>query len=264
MKIVILKNYEEISRWTARYITKKVNDFKPLSDNPFVLGLPTGSTPIGTYKELIALNKTGKISFENVVTFNMDEYVGLERNHEESYYSFMHRNLFNHINIQKNNIHILDGNAADPLEECNNYEEKINSFGGIELFLGGMGADGHIAFNVPGSSLNSKTRLVNLNFETIVSNARFFDNDFTQVPKQALTVGVKTVMDAREVLIIVNGHKKARALQHVVEGGVNHMWTLSALQNHPNATIVCDDEATWELKVGTVNYFREMNNADNL
>ncbi len=134
----------------------------------------------------------------------------------------------------------------------------------LNLFLGGMGADGHIAFNVPGSSLNSKTRLVNLNFETIVSNARFFDNDFTQVPKQALTVGVKTVMDAREVLIIVNGHKKARALQHVVEGGVNHMWTLSALQNHPNATIVCDDEATWELKVGTVNYFREMNNADNL
>ncbi len=194
----------------------------------------------------------------------MDEYAGIEKNHPESYYSFMHRNLFDHVNIDKKNIHMLNGNAPDPLEECSNYEEKIKSFGGIELFLGGMGADGHIAFNVPGSSLNSRTRLVNLNFETIASNARFFDNDLTQVPKQALTVGVKTVMDAREVLIIVNGHKKARALQHVVEGGINHMWTLSALQNHPNATIVCDEEATWELKVGTVNYFRDMNNADNL
>ncbi len=264
MKLVILKDYEEISRWSARYITKKINDFKAAPDAPFVLGLPTGSSPIGTYQELAALNQSGKISFENVVTFNMDEYVDLPEDHPESYHSFMNRHFFDHININRENVHLLNGNTPNLLEECEAYEEKIKSYGGIQLFLGGMGADGHIAFNVPGSSLTSRTRLVNLNYETIASNARFFDDDMTKVPKQALTVGVQTVMDAREILIIVQGIKKARALQHVVEGGVNHMWTLSALQNHPDATIVCDEKATWELKVGTVKYFKELNNAENL
>lgn len=264
MKLVILENYEEISRWTAKYIAKKINDFKLSEENPYVLGLPTGSSPIGTYKELVDLYNERKLSFKNVVTFNMDEYVGLAEDHPESYRNFMQRHLFNHINIHEENIHIPDGNAPDLLQECDDYEEKINSFGGIQLFLGGMGADGHIAFNVPGSSLSSRTRLVNLNYETIAANARFFDDDLTKVPKQALTVGVQTIMDACEVVIIVSGFQKARALQHVVEGGVNHMWTLSALQNHPNAIIVCDEKATWELKVGTVNYFKELTNADNL
>jgi glucosamine-6-phosphate deaminase len=176
----------------------------------------------------------------------------------------MHRYLFDHIDINRNSINLLNGNTLAPEKECNSYEEKIRSYGGIELFLGGMGADGHIAFNVPGSSLQSRTRMVNLNYETILANARFFEDDLTKVPKQALTVGVQTIMDAREILIIVNGIKKARAFQQVVEGAVNHMWTLSALQNHPNAIIVCDEKATWELKVGTVNYFRDLNNADNL
>lgn len=263
MKLVILENYKAISRWAAKYMAKKINDFNPSAENPFVLGLPTGSSPVGTYQELITMSKSAKISFENVVTFNMDEYVGLAEEHPESYHSFMNRNFFNHINVNRKNVHIPNGNAPDMMEECISYEEKIKASGGIELFLGGMGADGHIAFNVPGSSLTSRTRLVNLNYETIAANARFFDNDLAKVPKQALTVGVQTVMDAREVLIIVNGYKKARALKQVVEGGINHMWTLSALQSHPNAIIVCDDEATWELKVGTVNYFKELNNADN-
>lgn len=264
MKIVILEDYEEISRWTARYIAKKINDFKASADNPFVLGLPTGSSPIGTYEELITMNKLGKLSFKDVVTFNMDEYVGIPVDHPESYHNFMHRYLFDNIDIIKQNINILDGNAIDPIKECDDFEKKIKTYGGIELFLGGMGADGHIAFNVPGSSLQSRTRLVNLNYETISANARFFDNDLTKVPKQALTVGVQTIMDASEIVIIVSGIKKARALQHVIEGGVNHMWTLSALQNHPNAIVVCDEKATWELKVGTVKYFKELNNADNL
>lgn len=264
MKLVILENYEEISRWTAKYITKKINDNRPTSDNPFVIGLPTGSSPIGTYEELVSIHKSGKLSFENVVTFNMDEYVGIAENHPESYHNFMQRHLFDHVDLNKKSIHIPDGNAQDLMKECENYEAKINSFGGIELFMGGMGADGHIAFNVPGSSLSSRTRLVNLNYETIAANARFFDGDLSKVPKQAVTVGVQTIMDAREVLIIVSGFNKARALQHVVEGGVNHMWTLSALQNHSNAIVVCDEKATWELKVGTVNYFKELNNADNL
>lgn len=257
MKLKILKNYEEISEWTAQYIAKRINDFLPTNKKPFVLGLPTGSSPLGTYKKLIELNQSGKVSFANVVTFNMDEYVGISPDHPESYHRFMFDNFFNHIDIDKKNIHILDGNAQYLNKECADFEEKIKSFGGIELFLGGMGADGHLAFNVPGSSLNSRTRLVNLNYDTILANSRFFDNDISKVPNQALTVGVQTVLDAREVVILVNGYKKARALQKVVEEGINHMWTLSALQNHPRGTIVCDDDATMELKVGTVKYFRE-------
>lgn len=257
MKLVIQKNYKDISQWTANYVAKRINDFNPTNEKPFVLGLPTGSSPLGTYQKLIELNKAGKVSFKNVVTFNMDEYVGLAKEHPESYYSFMHVNFFNHIDIKKENINILNGNAADPVKECNNFEQKINILGGIELFMGGMGADGHIAFNIPGSSLQSRTRLVNLNYDTIIANSRFFDNDLDQVPKQALTVGVQTVLDSKEVVIIVNGYKKARALQNVVEGGINHMWTLSALQTHPQSIIVCDEDATMELKMGTVKYFRE-------
>jgi len=188
----------------------------------------------------------------------MDEDVGLAKDHPESYYTFMHDNFFNHIDIKKENINILDGNAADPVKECSDYEAKIALYGGIELFMGGMGADGHIAFNVPGSALNSRTRLVNLNYDTIVANSRFFDNDKTKVPKQALTVGVQTVLDSREVIIVVNGYKKARALQKVVEEGINHMWTLSAMQNHAQGIIVCHENSTLELKVGTVKYFKEL------
>ena len=257
MKLVIHQNYEELSQWAADHIAERISQFNPTSNNPFVLGLPTGSTPIGTYKALIELYKAGKVSFKNVVTFNMDEYVAIAEDHPESYHSFMFENFFNHIDIPRENIHILNGNAADLDKECEEYEEKIKSFGGIELFMGGMGADGHLAFNVPGSSLQSRTRLVNLNYDTIVANSRFFDNDLSQVPKQALTVGVQTVLDSKEVLVLVNGYKKARALQNVVENGMNHMWTLSALQAHPNGIIVCDEEATMELKVGTVKYFKE-------
>ncbi len=258
MKLVIRENYEQISQWAAQYIANRINDFNPTKEKPFVIGLPTGSSPLGTYKELIKLYKAGKVSFQHVVSFNMDEYVGIAKEHSESYHRFMHDNFFDFIDMNKNNINILDGNADDPIKECQQYEAKIKALGGIELFMGGMGADGHIAFNIPGSSLQSRTRLVNLNYDTIVANSRFFDNDINQVPKQALTVGVQTVLDSKEVLIVVTGYKKARALQHVVEEGINHMWTLSALQNHPNNTIVCDEDATMELKVGTVKYFRDL------
>lgn len=257
MELIIHKNYDEISRYTANYIAKRINDFNPTKNNPFVLGLPTGSTPMGTYRELIELYKAGKVSFKHVVTFNMDEYVGIPKDHEQSYHTFMHNNFFSHVDIEKSNINIPDGNADNPEKECVEYEQKIESLGGIELFLGGMGADGHIAFNVPGSSLSSRTRVVNLNYDTILANSRFFDNDMDKVPKQSITVGVQTVLDAREVVIVVNGYKKARALQKVVEGSITHMWTLSALQMHPKGVIICDEEATMELKVGTVKYFTE-------
>ena len=257
MQLIIKKNYEEIGKWTADYIAAKINAFNPTAEKPFVIGLPTGSSPIGTYQELIKKYKAGEISFKNVVTFNMDEYVGLPKDHPQSYYSFMHNNFFRHIDIRPENINIPDGNAPDMEKECRVYEDKISKLGGIRLFLGGMGADGHIAFNVPGSSLSSRTRVVNLNYDTIMANSRFFDNDMDKVPKQSVTVGVQTVFDAHEVVILVSGYKKARALQQVVEGAVSHMWTLSVLQLHPHGTIVCDDEATMELKVGTVKYFTE-------
>ncbi|MFV0269370.1 MAG: glucosamine-6-phosphate deaminase, partial [Draconibacterium sp.] len=166
MKLIIHNNYDEISQWTANHIATRINEFQPTPEEPFVLGLPTGSSPLGTYKALIDLNKSGRVSFENVVTFNMDEYVGIAEDHPESYHSFMFNNFFNLIDIKKENIHILNGNASDLDKECAEYEEKIKNYGGIELFMGGMGADGHLAFNVPGSSLQSRTRLVNLNYDT--------------------------------------------------------------------------------------------------
>ena len=269
MKIIIRKDYDGLSKWVADYIAQRINEFKPTKSKPFVMGLPTGSSPLGTYKALISLYKKGKVSFKNVVTFNMDEYVGLKPEHPESYHKFMWSNFFKYIDIPKQNVNILNGMARNLEKECLNYEKKIKSYGGIELFLGGIGPDGHIAFNEPGSSLASRTRIKTLNLNTIKANSRFFDDDINKVPKMALTVGVQTVMSAREVVVIINRYHKARALRQVVEEGVNHMWTVSMLQMHAKAVIVCDDEATMELKVETVKYFKEIeqiidNNMDGL
>jgi glucosamine-6-phosphate deaminase len=226
--------------------------FGPTAERPFVLGLPTGSSPLPIYQALIAAYKQGRISFKHVVTFNMDEYVGLPRDHPESYHSFMHTNFFSHVNIDPKNVNILDGNAPNLTEECRRYEEKIKTLGGIELFLGGVGSDGHIAFNEPGSSLSSRTRIKTLTYETIVANARFFNNNLDAVPHMALTVGVQTIMEAKEVVIIATGTSKAPAIQQAIEGGVSHLCTLSCLQLHPRSMVVVDDNATMELKVKTV------------
>ncbi|MGP1590947.1 MAG: glucosamine-6-phosphate deaminase [Prevotella sp.] len=258
MRLIIEKNYDALSKWAAEYVIKRINEFNPTPEHRFVLGLPTGSSPIGMYKELVKACKEGRVSFKNVVTFNMDEYCGLPESHPESYHSFMANNLFNHIDCPKENIHILNGNAENLDEECARYEEMIRQAGGIDLFLGGIGPDGHIAFNEPCSSLSSRTRIKTLTSDTIIANSRFFDNDVNKVPKNALTVGVGTVLDAREVLILVNGHNKARALQAAVEGPVTQMWTISALQLHQHGIIVCDEAATDELKVGTYKYFKDI------
>lgn len=258
MRNLIFPDFNGMSKWTAHYVAHRINTSNATSENPFVLGLPTGSSPLGVYKELVALYEQGKVSFKNVVTFNMDEYVGLSEDHPQSYHYFMRENLFSHIDIPDDQIHIPNGNAPDLKAECYEYEEKIRSTGGIDLFLGGIGEDGHIAFNEPGSSLSSRTRLKTLTYDTVVANARFFGGDVNKVPKTALTVGVGTVMDAGEVLILVSGIKKARALRMMVEEGVNHMWTASMLQLHPKGVVVCDEEATMELKVGTVKYFKDI------
>lgn len=263
MRLIIEPDYAEVSKWAAAYVVSKIRKVNPTAEKPFVLGLPTGSSPLGMYKELIKMNQQGVVSFKNVVTFNMDEYIGLPREHPQSYHSFMWNNFFKHVDIQEKNVNLLNGNAEDLDAECERYEAKIKSVGGIDLFLGGIGPDGHIAFNEPGSSLTSRTRRKTLTTDTIIVNSRFFDNDVNKVPKTALTVGVGTVMDADEVLIIVNGLGKARALRHAVEEGITQMWTISALQMHRKGIIVCDYAACYELKVGTYKYFLDIEK-DNL
>ena len=256
MRLIIQSDYDLVSKWTANYIASRISAHK--EERPFVLGLPTGSSPLGTYKELINLHKEGKVSFANVITFNMDEYCGIPREHPQSYHTFMWQNFFSHIDVKAENTNLLNGNAPDLMAECRRYEDKIKSVGGIDLFMGGIGPDGHLAFNEPGSSLSSRTRVKTLTHDTIVANSRFFDNDTNKVPRTAVTVGIGTVMDAREVVIICNGLNKARALQHAVEESINHMWTISALQMHPQGIIVCDETATFELKVGTYKYFKDI------
>ncbi|KAI0829787.1 hypothetical protein BC628DRAFT_1314822, partial [Trametes gibbosa] len=256
--LIIRDDAASVGEYIANYIAKRINDFSPTPERPFVLGLPTGSSPIPTYKHLIKLVKDGKLSFKNVVTFNMDEYVGLPEDHPESYHTFMFREFFSHIDIPPSQVNILNGNAKDLIGECNAYEARIKSFGGIELFLGGIGEDGHIAFNEPGSSLASRTRIKTLAYDTILANARFFNNDIAAVPRMALTVGVATVLDSREVVVVVTGQRKALALSKAIEEGVNHLWTLSALQMHPWALIVVDEDATAELHVKTVKYFKSI------
>ncbi|MBR4829311.1 MAG: glucosamine-6-phosphate deaminase [Muribaculaceae bacterium] len=258
MRLIIEPNYERVSKWAANYVAKRINEANPTPDKPFKLGCPTGSSPLGMYSELIKMNKAGQVSFQNVITFNMDEYCNLPEDHPESYHSFMWKNFFSHIDIKPENVNILNGNAPDVLKECEEYEARIQAVGGIDLFMGGVGPDGHIAFNEPGSSLTSLTRQKTLTRDTIIANSRFFDGDVNKVPKTALTVGVGTVMAAREVMILVNGHAKARALQAAIEGAVNHMWTISALQMHEHGIIVSDEDAADELKVSTYKYFKDI------
>ncbi|CAL1705863.1 unnamed protein product [Somion occarium] len=258
MRLIIRDDPKAVGEYIGNYIAKRINDFAPTAEKPFVLGLPTGSSPIPTYKHLISLVKAGKLSFKHVVTFNMDEYVGLPEDHPESYHTFMFREFFSHIDIPPSQVNILNGNAKDLIGECNAYEARIKSHGGIELFLGGIGEDGHIAFNEPGSSLASRTRIKTLAYDTILANARFFNNDIAAVPRMALTVGVATVLDSKEVIVVVTGQRKALALSKAIEEGVNHLWTLSALQTHPWALIVVDEDATAELHVKTVKYFKSI------
>ena len=230
MRVVIQDSYEKMSLWAAHYIANKINNHK--EDRPFILGLPTGSSPIGVYKELARMNQAGEVSFANVVTFNMDEYLGLPHEHDQSYWYFM--------------------------------EEKIASYGGIDLFMGGIGVDGHIAFNEPFTSLKSRTGVRDLTTDTRIVNSRFFGGDPEAVPSQALSVGVGTVYDSKEVLILINGHNKARALAATVEGNVSHKWTCSALQMHNGAIIACDEAACGELTVDTYKYFLDIEKKERL
>lgn len=260
MRVIIQKDYNKCAKWVANYIANKIQVARPTATKPFVLGLPTGSTPLGVYKELINMFKMRKLSFEHVVTFGMDEYIGLGPKHPQSYAYFMFENFYNHIDIKKENINMLNGLTTDYAKECRMYENKMRHYGGIDLFFGGIGSDGHIAFNEPGSSLTSRTRVKTLTQETRKDNSRFFNNNINEVPKTVLTVGVGTIMDAEEVLIMATGEGKAEAIHTTIEEGISHMCAASALQMHEHGIIVCDDDACKKMSSKTVDYFKEIEN----
>lgn len=258
MRLVIKNDYDEVSRWAARHVANRIEAFAPGPGRLFTLGLPTGASPEGMYRELVRLHREEGLSFRHVATFNMDEYVGLSASDPRSYRAYMRDRLFDRVDVEAANAHLPDGAAAELDAECAAYERAIAEAGGIRLFVGGVGADGHLAFNEPGSSLASRTRQKTLTADTRMANARYFGGDPEAVPPRALTVGIGTILDADEILLIVSGHAKARALRAMVEEGVNHMWTASCLQLHRKAVVVCDEDATDELTVRTVRYFKEI------
>ncbi|WP_159714208.1 glucosamine-6-phosphate deaminase [Blochmannia endosymbiont of Camponotus nipponensis] len=258
MRVIFLDTYDHVAQWVAHYVVYQINSFHPTIDKPFVLGLPTGRTPMKTYKNIITMHQSSQISFKYVIIFTMDEYFGLSCEDPKSYHAFIHTNFINHIDIPKENVYVLNGDTNDIKNECKQYEEKIKSYGGIDLLIGGVGSDGHLAFNEPGSSLTSRTRIKNLSKETRISNSKFFNDNIDSVPKFALTIGIATLLESKEIIIIATGLDKAVAVQAAIEGSINHMWTITCLQLHPKSILVCDELSTMELKIKTVKYFQEL------
>ena len=241
MRVIIESSEERVSQRAAQFISEMVRR-RPLC----VLGLATGGTPLGTYRELIRLHREEGLDFSRVTTFNLDEYVGLEPAHPQSYRHFMQTNLFDHLNIDSQRTHVPDGRALNFEAACQRYEQMIRDAGGIDLQLLGIGSDGHIAFNEPGSSLGSRTRLKTLARETIQDNARFF-GDEAAVPRMAVTMGVGTILESRRCLLLAVGESKAEAIQATVEGPITAQVTASALQLHREVIVVLDEAAASKL-----------------
>ncbi|MBI3579765.1 MAG: glucosamine-6-phosphate deaminase, partial [Ignavibacteriales bacterium] len=237
MLLSIKDTFEDMSREAATLIADRIHR-KP----NLVLGLATGSTPLGLYKELIRMHKEEGLSFAKVTTFNLDEYIGLPRTHDQSYYYFMWENLFKHIDVDRRYIYVPNGMATDIEGHCDWYEDEIKRLGGIDLQVLGIGANGHIAFNEPGSSLGSRTRIKTLTEQTVKDNARFFKN-IAEVPKTAITMGIGTIMEAKEVILLANSTSKARAIKEAVEGPVTGMVPASIIQMHRKAYVIVDKAA---------------------
>lgn len=242
MEVVILDSYEAISKEAAKIVQKLVQN-KPNC----VLGLATGSTPLGLYQELIRMHKEEGLDFSKVSTFNLDEYYGIPHSHSQSYHTFMHENFFNHINIQPERIYLPSGTADDVKAFCQWYEDEIKRIGGIDLQILGIGRDGHIAFNEPGSSLGSRTRIKTLTEETIEDNARFFGSK-AEVPRYAITMGVGTITEAKEIILLASGESKAATIAQAIEGPMTAWVTASILQLHPKTTFILDNAAASKLK----------------
>jgi len=256
MRLIITE--EHVGEWAAYYVAKTILDFAPTKDKLFILGLSGGSTVIPMYKYLVDFYNDGVISFENVHFFNTGEYIGLDPTDDKTFYNFIHKYFFNYINCPNKNIHLLNPSVKDIKLEARNYEKTIKKYGGVHLWICGIGNDGHLAFNEPGSSLSSYTRDKELAFETRVANAKFFDGDINLVPKAALTVGIQTILNGKEVLVLAQGSSKARALQLSIEEGINHLYPASALQFHDKTTIVADELAVSDIRVRTYRYHKEV------
>ena len=237
MLVLKVKDYEELSKQVAEVIADEIRKKQDI-----VLGLATGDTPLGLFKNLIRMHKEEGLDFSKVRTFNLDEYIGLPPTHKESYHYFMHENLFKHINIDPRNVYIPDGMVKNISAYCEWYEEKIREVGGIDIQILGIGRDGHIGFNEPGSSLGSRTRIKTLSKETLEDNARFFWG-IENIPKTAITVGIQTIMEAKLIILLASGRKKAETVKLAVEGPVSSMVPASIMQFHPKATVVVDQEA---------------------
>ncbi len=241
MKIIIQENYEQMSKATAQEVADILNA-KPNA----VLGMATGSTPLGVYQELVRMHRNDGLDFSRVTTFNLDEYVGLTPDHEQSYHYFMHENFFKHVNVSAQNIYIPSGTTSNYRAFCAWYEKRIEECGGVDVQILGIGSDGHIAFNEPTSSLSSRTRLKTLARPTIEDNARFFDKP-EDVPIYAITMGVGTILDARKILLLAWGSSKAEILAGAVEGPVSEALPASFLQEHKSANVIVDEGAAAEL-----------------
>lgn len=237
MLVLKVKDYEEMCKRVAEVIADEIRKKQDI-----VLGLATGDTPLGLYKNLIRMHKEEGLDFSKVRTFNLDEYIGLPPTHKESYHYFMHENLFKHINIDPRNVYIPDGMVKNISAYCKWYEEKIREVGGIDIQILGIGRDGHIGFNEPGSSLGSRTRIKTLSKETLEDNARFFWG-IENVPKTAITMGIQTITEAKLVILLTSGRKKAEIVKLAIEGPVSSMVPASIMQFHPKAAVVVDQEA---------------------
>ena len=237
MNVLIYESEEQIGIAAGNYMRGQVLQ-KPNS----VLGLATGSTPLKPYSQMIELYKKGVVDFSKITTFNLDEYVNLDVNDKNSYHSFMHENLFDHINIPEENINFLDGNAEDPEEECRRYEEKIKAAGGIDIQLLGIGSNGHIAFNEPADCFQRWSHVVTLKESTVKDNSRFFKS-IDEVPTQAVTMGIGSIMQAKKILIIAIGENKAKAIKQLIDGNVTPMCPASVLQFHTDVTLMLDKAA---------------------
>ncbi|HHW36492.1 MAG TPA: glucosamine-6-phosphate deaminase [Bacillales bacterium] len=237
MKLIKVKDYEELSKQAADYFIKKIQ-----SSPAMIIGLATGSTPEGMYRYLVQDYQENRISFRNITTFNLDEYIGLDGSNENSYRFFMNNHLFDHIDIEKSNVHIPCGTSKDSSAECATYEQLIKAHGGIDLQLLGIGGNGHIGFNEPGSSFQSRTSIVELTDKTRRDNARFF-NTFEEVPTEAITMGIATIMESKEIVLLASGEGKREAMRLLLEGRVSEDFPASYLHNHSNVTVIADEAA---------------------
>ncbi|MBT2659597.1 glucosamine-6-phosphate deaminase [Bacillus sp. ISL-45] len=238
MKLIVTSNYETLSQQAAEEIISRIRKNPSLN-----LGLATGSTPTGLYKELIRDHKQNKTSYKKINTFNLDEYIGIPKKDRNSYHHFMCENLFEHIDIPLDQTHIPDGTAKDLDEECARYEQFINEHGGIDLQILGIGQNGHIGFNEPGTHFDSKTHIIDLAESTRKANSRFFKS-LENVPTQAITMGIASIMESKEIFLLVSGASKSKALSRLINGEVSEQFPASVLKNHEKVTIFADEEAT--------------------